>query len=877
MPWFIPNNVTQTTPSGNQSIDGLLWGWHWADTNWGYAFPTSTQGYLDPGPNTQQGQYFGAAYEAISGFQSFNALQQSQIVQAVDVIETFLPVSFKANATLGQDAPVVFTFALATEIDQGFGSNAIGEPFSPRTPGGGSAEAVPPDPFQTNWRAGGDNWFNPQGGYQVPIPGSFANAAGLLHEFGHSLGLKHGHEFFLQNGQYSAQPVYNMTNIQFDQFGNRFADPFKAGDAPDLPANEDGQEFSIMTYSRFVGDVHENRNEPEDINPLGQAEYPWSYMLNDIAALQYLYGANFAAGSNPGNTRYRFHETTGQMTTTDTVDGTEQTLASLNGKILLTLWDGNGFDTYDFTNYTNNMIVNLAPGAWSTFSTAQLTQLGTTILARGNLANAYQFNNDPRSLIEAAWGGSGNDVMIGNQVNNDLRGFNGNDVLSGKGGNDTMRGGIGDDTYVVEQSGDVVIELAGEGTDRVKASVSYVLTDHVEKLFLQGSNQIFGVGNALGNELHGNGANNTLNGRAGADMMFGGAGNDIYIMDNAGDRAFEAANNGIDTIQTAVSMNMNANIEKIVLLGNGNINAGGNSSDNFMTGNSGNNILYGGAGTDIMNGGAGNDTYHVDRASDQIIDAGGIDLVRSLISFTLSLNLENLILEGVEMLIGVGNVHANTIVGNGSNNVINARQGADRMFGGAGNDTYVVDNAGDIVGEAAGFGIDTVLTGVSRNLDANVERMTLLGTANLNAGGNSLSNVILGNSGANRINASSGNDTIKGDLGLDTLTGGAGNDTFVYSSTAESGPLNSQRDRITDFNGANSDKIHLASIDANTTVAGNQAFTLDTGGAFSAGEIRQTQFGANLLLEMNTDADSAAEMSILLLNSGLLDVGDFVL
>ena len=56
----------------------------------------------------------------------------------------------------------------------------------------------------------------------------------------------------------------------------------------------------------------------------------------------------------------------------------------------------------------------------------------------------------------------------------------------------------------------------------------------------------------------------------------------------------------------------------------------------------------------------------------------------------------------------------------------------------------------------------------------------------------------------------------------------------------------------------------LTAIDANTGVGGNQAFTLDQGGAFTAGEIRQTQLGADLLLEMNTDSDAAAEMSVLL-------------
>ncbi|MEE4016129.1 calcium-binding protein, partial [Roseibium sp. FZY0029] len=273
----------------------------------------------------------------------------------------------------------------------------------------------------------------------------------------------------------------------------------------------------------------------------------------------------------------------------------------------------------------------------------------------------------------------------------------------------------------------------------------------------------------------------------------------------------------------------------------------------------------------------GNDTYIIDSTSDIVgeIAGNGTDLIRTVVSYTLSANVENGQLLGSGNLFLAGNELDNTLLGNAGVNTLNGRAGADRMFGYGGNDTYVVDNAGDFVGEVAGNGIDTVLTAVSRNLDANVERMTLLGSGNINAGGNSLDNVILGNSGSNRINASSGNDTIKGDGGSDYLTGGSGDDTFVFSAITDSGPSSLTRDRILDFT-IGEDTIYLASIDANLATAGNQAFMLDTNGSFSAGEIRQTQYGANLLLEMNMDNDAAAEMSILLLNSGLLSNEDFV-
>ena len=209
MPVFIPNNLAQTAASGNPSIDGLLWGWHWASTDWGYSFPADTSEYLVPTPAQYPSGYLGWGYEQIQGFQQFNALQQNQIVGAVGAVETFLPVTFVDNATVGQGAPVVFRFAEADLFDLGYGGDALGNQWSLRVPGlppNGSAESIVPDPFQTNWRAGGDNWFK-TGLYDIPIAGSFANAAGLLHEFGHSLGLKHGHH---------TQPIYNILRFHRD-------------------------------------------------------------------------------------------------------------------------------------------------------------------------------------------------------------------------------------------------------------------------------------------------------------------------------------------------------------------------------------------------------------------------------------------------------------------------------------------------------------------------------------------------------------------------------------------------------------------------------------------------------------------------------------
>ena len=202
----------------------------------------------------------------------------------------------------------------------------------------------------------------------------------------------------------------------------------------------------------------------------------------------------------------------------------------------------------------------------------------------------------------------------------------------------------------------------------------------------------------------------------------------------------------------------------------------GLAGNDTISGYAGNDILNGGLGADKLIGGAGDDIYFVDKGDVVTEKTGeGTDTVYSSINYILTTNVENLILSGTA-LIGKGNKLVNTLTGNKEANILDGGIGADSMTGGLGNDTYVVDNASDVVNEnaGAGTGTDTVNSSINYTLTdtftANVENLTLTGTAALNGTGNALNNTLIGNNAANRLD---------GGIGGDSMSGGLGNDTYV--------------------------------------------------------------------------------------------------
>ena len=278
----------------------------------------------------------------------------------------------------------------------------------------------------------------------------------------------------------------------------------------------------------------------------------------------------------------------------------------------------------------------------------------------------------------------------GNTVANVLTGNSAANTLNGSSGADTLIGGTGNDSYVVDNTADIVTELASEGADSVNSSVTYTLSANVENLTLTGSTAINGTGNA---------SDNVLNGNSAVNVLTGGGGNDTYIV-GTGDTVTEAASAGIDTVSSSITWTLGGNLENLTLAGSGAINGTGNALGNVLTGNSAANVLT---------GGAGNDTYIVG-TGDTVTEAAsaGTDTVQSTVAWILGNNLENLTLTGSSAVNGTGNTLGNVLTGNSANNTLTGNAGNDNLNGGAGTDTLAggTGNDGYVLGR--GYGADTL-------------------------------------------------------------------------------------------------------------------------------------------------------------------------
>ncbi|WP_246015744.1 beta strand repeat-containing protein, partial [Azospirillum griseum] len=475
-----------------------------------------------------------------------------------------------------------------------------------------------------------------------------------------------------------------------------------------------------------------------------------------------------------------------------------------------TLIGGAGNDLYRIDDVADLVVENAGEGVDEVRTSLSAFTLSPNVEVL-TYTGAGDFNGVGGAGNDTLHGGGGADTLVGAAGNDSLDGGAGADVLDGGSGNDTLNGGLGadsmaggtgNDTYYVDDVADVVTELSSEGSDTVRSALDYTLGDHVEALVLTGS-ALTGTGNGLNNNLTGTTADNlltgldgndTLNGGAGADTLIGGTGNDTYVVDNVGDVLVELPGEGVDTVQSSITHTLLADFENLTLTGSAAITGTGNAVNNALTGNGaanlltgldGDDTLNGGAGADTLVGGVGDDLYVVDNAGDVVTEwtGEGVDTVNASVSWALGDHVEKLTLTGAASINGTGNALDNVLTGNGGANILDGGLGADTLVGGAGNDVYLVDNAGDVVTEAAGQGTDEVRTALAAyTLGANVETLTYTGTGPFSGGGNALDNRLAGADGDDSLSGFAGNDTLIGGIGADTLDGGTGTDTASYAA-----------------------------------------------------------------------------------------------
>ncbi|WP_175528463.1 DUF4214 domain-containing protein [Devosia crocina] len=211
----------------------------------------------------------------------------------------------------------------------------------------------------------------------------------------------------------------------------------------------DAMAHTVMSYRSFEGQAVTTGYTNETF---GYAQSP---MARDIAAMQYLYGANYETRS--GDTVYRWSTSTGEKF----INGVGQGAPGGN-KVFETIWDGGGVDTFDLSNYSTALTIDLTPGGWTNFNNNQRANLGNGQMAPGNVAVAYLFEGNPARLIENAIGGTGDDRITGNVAGNVLVGGAGNDTIYGVGGQNILIGdGVGNEFSIVglRQSEVIAVDL----------------------------------------------------------------------------------------------------------------------------------------------------------------------------------------------------------------------------------------------------------------------------------------------------------------------------------------------------------------------------------------------------------------------------------
>ncbi|WP_373503027.1 calcium-binding protein [Aestuariivirga sp.] len=539
--------------------------------------------------------------------------------------------------------------------------------------------------------------------------------------------------------------------------------------------------------------------------------------------------------------------------------------------------------------------------------------------------------------VDLLHGNAGDDSISGGLGGDKIFGDDGNDIINGDDGDDTINGGSGSDTIYTGAGSDIA--RAGSGNDTFGSVVDTALAGDTDLLFGDGGNDLL---LAYGRPVDGwtatfDGGTGTDTVRAGGDIRhYSFADVEVLQATNLIVATAEQFNqfslftdiNGFSdvtsfNISTAgvvdfsgriddsiTSLAVTGSIDGNTIIGGAgddllrgfvfpigevpgpaSVHLEGRGGNDYLQGSNGDDYLDGGTGEDVMYGAGGHNVYIVDNAFD-IVSAGGdgIDEVRtSLNSYDSSAlfggNLiDKIVFTGTGDFTGVLRASGGTIIGGDGNDTLTGASGGvfdgnQTFIGGGGND--IITGANDLP-DTASYSTATARVVVSlliagaQNTGSSTGSDTLSGIENLT--GSTFADKLRGDGASNQLDGGRGNDVIIGGIGPDVLRGGNGSDVFDYNDITESTVTAVGRDTIVDFNERATDQINLSTIDANSVLAGNNAFIFVGAAAFTGlGQIRAFAAGSNTIVDINTTGSNAADMRIVLTGSHVLDVTDFVL
>ncbi|AOF90397.1 hemolysin-type calcium-binding repeat family protein [Sinorhizobium sp. RAC02] len=298
------------------------------------------------------------------------------------------------------------------------------------------------------------------------------------------------------------------------------------------------------------------------------------------------------------------------------------------------------------------------------------------------------------------------------------------------------------------------------------------------------------------------------------------------------------------------------------------------AGDDKLVVSGGNDSMYGGAGWDTLS------YFHYTGSVSVTLNGEGKGIAKGSLGDVKSLySIEAVILSNSNDLAR-GDAGANTFFG---------RDGDDRFIFSAGEDTFYGDGGWDTLDyfDYKGNAVVTLkgaAAGTAKGSLGDIQHLysieaVILGAGNDTLRGDAGANTVWGNGGNDNLNGGAGADKLSGGAGADKLTGGLGADQFIFSNLSDSTLSTSGRDFIVDFNRSQGDKIDLAAIDANTKIAGNQAFTFVGEKAFGnkAGELRYTNTNGDTYLHGDANGDGKIDFSVWLDTTIEFVKGDFIL